>query len=65
MNSYKLNGQAGHHYRKTICEGLNIPHTEIYKTVMDISRDGIIITKDGRQFKVKLEELNQNKDGEM
>ena len=35
MNSYKLNGQAGHYYRKAICEGLNIPHTEIYKTVMD------------------------------
>jgi len=62
MNSYKLNGQAGHYYRKAICEGLNIPHTEIYKTVMDISRDGIITTKDGRQFKVKLIELNQNKD---
>jgi len=58
MNSYKLNSKAGHYYRKAICEGLNIPHREIYKTVMDISRDGIIITKDDRQFKVKLIELN-------
>jgi hypothetical protein len=62
MNSYKLNGQAGHYYRKAICEGLNIPHTEIYKTVMDISLDGIITTKDGKQFKVKLIATNQNKD---
>ena len=61
MNSYKLNGQAGRYYRKAICEGLNIHHTEIYK---DISRDGIITTKDGRQFKVKLIESNQNKEDE-
>ena len=33
MNSWKLNGQAGHHYRTAICKALNIPHREIYKTV--------------------------------
>jgi len=62
MNSYKLNGRAGGWYRKAICEGLNIPHKEIYKTLMDISRDGIITTKDGRQFKVKLVELKPKED---
>ena len=62
MNSWKLNGQAGHHYRKAICKGLNIPHREIYKTVKDIYKNGVIITKDGKQFEIKLVELNQNKD---
>ena len=62
MNSYKLNGQAGHHYRRAIWKGLNIPPSQIYKTVMSISNDGVITTKDGKQFKIKLIELNQNKD---
>jgi hypothetical protein len=62
MNSWKLNGQAGHHFRAAICKALNIHHTEIYKAVKDISKDGIITIRDGRQFEVKLEELNQNKD---
>ena len=62
MNSWKLNGQAGHHYRTAICKALNIPHREIYKTVKDIDKNGVIITKDGKQFEIKLVELNQNKD---
>lgn len=62
MDSWKLNGQAGHHYRQAICKALKIPHTDIYKTVKDIDRNGIITTKDGKQFIMELKELNQNKD---
>lgn len=57
MNSYKLNGKAGHFFRQAVCEGLNISHTEIYKVVDKISDDGIITTKKGKKYKLKLEEL--------
>jgi len=56
MNSYKLNGIVGHVARMAICKGLNIHHTDIYKTVKDIKADGTIYTKDGKKFKLKLEE---------
>lgn len=57
MNSYKLNGRAGHYFRKAVCKGLEIEHTEIYKKVKDISSDGTIITKEGKKYKLKLEEI--------
>lgn len=59
MNSYKLNGMAGHHYRTMICKHLGIKRTEIYKTVKDIQNDGTIILHDGRKFKPKLELINE------
>lgn len=61
MNSYRFNGLAGHFTRLAICEGLNINHTEIYKIVKSLSADGTITTKDGKKYKLKLEEI---KDGE-
>ncbi len=57
MNAYKLNGQAGHHFRVAVCKKLNIRGTEIYKAVKDISRDGVILTKDGKKYKLELKEL--------
>lgn len=57
MNSYKLNGIAGHLTRQAICKGLQIHHTEIYKVIKDIGRDGTIRTKDGRGFKLNLEQV--------
>jgi len=57
MNAYKLNGQAGHHYREMICNHLGIKHTDIYKVVKDIKRDGTIILHDGRKFKPELKEI--------
>ena len=57
MNSYKLNGRAGHYFRQAVCKGLGIEHTEIYKKVKDISSDGTIITKEGKRYKLKLEEI--------
>jgi len=57
MNSYKLNGRAGHLTRQAICKELGIPHTEIYKVVKDIGSNGIIYTKDGKKYKLKLNEV--------
>ena len=57
MNAYKLNGIVGYTARKAIYEGLNIQWTEIYKTVKDITDEGIITTKDGKKYKLKLEEI--------
>jgi len=57
MNSWKLNGIAGHLTRGAICKGLKIHHTEIYKTVKSIDNSGIITTKDDKQYQLKLEEI--------
>jgi hypothetical protein len=57
MNSYKLNGMVGHVCRRAICEGLKIHHVEIYKTVKNITSDGIVETKDGKKYKLKLENI--------
>ena len=57
MNSWKLNGIAGHLTRQIIIESLNIIPTQIYKIVKSIDNNGIIVLHDGRKFKLKLEEL--------
>lgn len=61
MNPYKLNGKAGHYFRNAICNELNLLHSEIYKEVKDLYIDeggnSIIITKDNKKFKLKLEEI--------
>ena len=44
MNSWKLNGVAGHLTRQAIIKKLNIHSTEIYKTVKYIDNNGIIET---------------------
>ena len=40
MNSYKLNSLAGHYFRMIVSNGLNISHTEIYKTIKSIDSNG-------------------------
>lgn len=57
MNAYKLNGKAGHFFRQAVCEKLGINHTEIYREVKNISDNGIITTREGKKYKLKLEEL--------
>ena len=57
MNSWKLNGMAGHLARQAINEGLNIHHTEIYKIVKSVSNDGTIETHEGKRYKLVLEEI--------
>jgi|TARA_R110000851_G_scaffold146223_1_gene285849 predicted transcriptional regulator len=57
MNSWKLNSTIGHHARVAVCRDLNISHSNIYKTVKDIDHTGIIKTKDGKKYKLKLEEI--------
>lgn len=57
MNSYKLNGIAGHTCRAAICESLKIRPVDIYKVVKNIDRNGVIETTDGTKFKLKLEQI--------
>jgi hypothetical protein len=62
MNSYKLNGIAGHHFRMAVCKKLGINHTEIYKEVKHIDNNGIIITKDDRKFELTLKQIDNETD---
>lgn len=61
MNSYILNGVAGHYFRMTICKFLNIHWKDIYKTVKSISSTEqnpcIIKTKDGKKYELILKEI--------
>ena len=57
MNAYKLNGRAGGYYRKAICDGLKIPHSEVYKAIKEIHSNGTIVVNDGRTFRLKLTEI--------
>lgn len=52
MNSWKLNGIAGHITRSAICKGLNIPYKDIYKTIKSIEQDNIIVTKEGKRYEI-------------
>ena len=60
MNSWKLNGIAGHTTRYAISQGLGIQHNDIYKTIKDISMGGIIETKEGKRYKLELKEIKSN-----
>lgn len=57
MNSYRLNGMAGHLTRQAIIKGLNLEWNMLYKTVKSIDNDGTILLHDGRKFKLELKEL--------
>lgn len=58
MNSYKLNGIAGHQFRSTICKYFGIKHTEIYRFVKDIDKDGVITLNNGQKFTLTLEKVH-------
>ena len=57
MNAYKLNGFAGHQFRKAVCDGLNISHSEIYTVIESISNDGAIKLKSGNKYKLELKRI--------
>lgn len=57
MNSWKLNGQAGHLAKEAITKGLNISFMDLYKTVKNIDNKGIIETKDGKKYKLELKQI--------
>ena len=57
MNSWKLNGQAGHLARVAICRGLNIPHNEIYRQIKSINSTGVITDKEGKRYMLELREI--------
>jgi len=61
MNSWKLNGIAGHLTRWAIIKKLNIPSTQIYKTVKSINNENIIETFDGKKYKLELKEIIDEK----
>lgn len=60
MNSWKLNGMAGHLARTAINEGLDIHHTEIYKVVKSVDNHGIIETHEGKKYKLILKEIEDD-----
>ena len=60
MNAYKLNGNASNWFRSAICKHLGVSHFDIYKTIQDISRNGVIYLKDGRKFELTLKEIKDN-----
>ena len=57
MNSYKLNGIAGHQFRSAICKYFNIAHSDLYKFVKDIDRKGVITLKNDQKFILTLKEV--------
>jgi predicted transcriptional regulator len=62
MNSYRLNGMAGHVTRRAICKSLGIKPSDIYKEVKDMHVDGTVVTKDGKKYQVELREIvDENK----
>lgn len=61
MNSWKLNGMAGHFFRNAVCKGLGIRHTDIYKEVKNIDQHGVIETKDGKKYHLELKEIIEKK----
>ncbi len=60
MNAYRFNGIIGHYARKAIIDGLDIPLCMIYKKVMNIIEDGIIITDDGKKYKLTLTKIKDD-----
>lgn len=60
MNSWKLNSIANYSLRLTIAKSLNIPIADVYKTVKDVlnlTNASYILTKDGKKYKLVLEEI--------
>lgn len=57
MNSWRLNGIAGHLTRQAIIKKLNINFNEIYKTVKSIDNNGVIETHEGKKYILELKEL--------
>jgi len=63
MNSWKLNGIAGHLTREAIINSLNITFSELYKTVKSIysiNNINIIETQDGKKYTLILKEITDD-----
>jgi hypothetical protein len=63
MNSWKLNGRAGHLTRQAIINSLNITDSELYKTVKSIysiNNINIIETQDGKKYTLILKEITDD-----
>ena len=56
MNAYRLNSIIATLARQAIIKERNIHYSRVYLEVEDIQSD-TIITKDGKSYKLKLEEI--------
>ncbi len=52
-----MNGQAGHHLRNAIAISLEIHQSQVYKEIIDIDLKGIVSTKNGKTYKIRLVEI--------
>lgn len=58
MNSWKFNSHARTFLYYTICIGLKLPYTDVYKTLRDFNyNDQTIELKNGKKYKLILEEI--------
>lgn len=58
MNAYKYYGRCGYLVSRAIVKKLDIPYSDIYKTLEDIeAKDGVVITKEGKRYELKLVEV--------
>jgi len=60
MQSWKFNSIANYSLRIAIATSLNIPFSDVYKTVRDIDNNGFrctVKTKNGKKYKLVLEEI--------
>ncbi len=56
MNSYKLNGKAGHAFRLAIISYFNIHPSVLYRSVKDINNN-MIIMSDNKVYELTLKEI--------
>jgi hypothetical protein len=57
MNSWKLNGIAGHIARIAICKSLKMEHASLYRSVKNIDNNGIITIYNGKKYELILKEV--------
>lgn len=57
MNSWKLNGQAGHLTRQAIIKELKMKPSSLYRAVKSIDNNGIITVYNNRKYEVVLKEV--------
>jgi len=57
MNSWKMNSQAGYHLKNAIAISLEIPDSQVYREVVAISPSGVLSTRNGKTYKIRLIEI--------
>jgi hypothetical protein len=57
MNSWKMNSNAGHILRDAIAISLEVHQSQVYKEIVDIDLKGIVSTRNGKTYKIRLVEI--------